>query len=140
MKYIIIFSLFFTLSCYDKNYPKSNDKDCLNYFKLIKKDWKQDNDGIFYFKSLKPFTSTYPEIFEKSIQLKEVECVVGITEKEVDFLFGAPTKTSPTNIGKVYSYCMRVPNCINDSSKNLKIPRLTISIDTIKNRVDHIYF
>lgn len=76
-------------------------KDCKVYYKFIKENWLKNDDSTFSFKG-------DPSYWNNHIYVKYIkdECLIGLDRKEIEKIFGSPTKHFKSPKFNVIVYCI----------------------------------
>ena len=92
------------LSCTRRTLLKGHE-DCRDYYTFVKKDWIKE-DSTYHFRGYPAYNvdSLYNNYFSD-------DCLFGLTEKQIKFLFGEPNKIFIHGDLYVIVYCMSEHCC-----------------------------
>lgn len=110
---LILFFWGFNCSSSKNQLPRTNDKDCKEYYQFVKDNWIIDGSFVFSFKGNPIYWTQANEdgSFKNNnqeIYFKE-KCLIGLSKKEIFTLFGEPTREAKNlhfNLNLI-TYCLQ---------------------------------
>jgi hypothetical protein len=104
MKNIAFLIVLLTMSSCFSGFYKS--RECKRYYRFVKENWTQPNDSLYLLKGS-------PNYWESKVYFTyfKEECLVGLTKKQIEKIFGMPSKSFKDARIDVYVYCM-IKECL----------------------------